>query len=215
MPIVFRMRGVSLSAALLIAAASFLHGSGASAYTIKTLYNFCGKAMCADGSGPGGPLVRDEAGNLFGTTSGGGTNDGGTVFELAPDGTETVIANLCAQTNCPDGQSPRAASSWIWRETSMAPALRGGPEQSGVVFELIANPARTAWKYKALFHFCQPSCAAGQSPNGLTYQGQASGALYDGTSPLYGTTEFGGANDGGIVFSLTPHGRKVENFRHP
>jgi uncharacterized repeat protein (TIGR03803 family) len=202
------LHDASRCAALLIAAASFLHGGGASAYTIKTLYNFCTAANCADGSGPDGPLVRDGSGNLFGTASAGGANDGGTVFELAPDGTETVIANICAKTSCPDGQLPTSGVIMDMAGNLYGTALRGGLQQSGVVFELIANPARTAWKYKALHHFCQPSCAAGQSPNGLTYQGQASGALYDGASPLFGTTTFGGANDGGTAFSLTPRGRK-------
>ena len=214
------LRDAGRCAALLIAAASFLHGGGASAYTLKTLYNFCAAANCADGSEPSGPLVRDEAGNLFGTASAGGANDGGTVFELAPDGTETVIANICAKTPCPDGQLPASGVIMDTAGNLYGTALRGGPQQSGVVFELIANPARTAWKYKVLHHFCQPSCAAGQSPNGLTYQGQASGALYDGTSPLYGTTAFGGANDGGVAFSLTPRGRKwkiadIHDFCNP
>lgn len=48
------------------------------------LYNFCQLGNCADGGGPNGELVFDGAGNLYGTTTYGGTapDGGGTVFEL-------------------------------------------------------------------------------------------------------------------------------------
>ena len=49
------------------------------------LYSFRG---ATDGAGPSGGLLRDKAGNLYGTTSGGGSSscyEGcGTVFELSP-----------------------------------------------------------------------------------------------------------------------------------
>ena len=41
----------------------------------------------------------------------------------------------------------------------------------------------------------------------LTYAGAAGGVLYDGTSPLYGATEFGGSNEPqgeGVLFALQP-----------
>jgi len=40
----------------------------------------------------------------------------------------------------------------------------------------------------------------------LTYAGAATGAPYDGVSPLYGTTRTGGANGQGVAFQLTPNG---------
>ena len=52
--------------------------------TVKTLYNFCTLQNCADGAGPIAPLIRDPGGNLYGTTSGGGGANQGTVFELKP-----------------------------------------------------------------------------------------------------------------------------------
>jgi uncharacterized repeat protein (TIGR03803 family) len=57
------------------------------------LYSFQGGN---DGAGPSGSLLKDKAGNLFGTTLGGGnacslSGGCGTVFKLAPDGTETVL----------------------------------------------------------------------------------------------------------------------------
>ena len=47
----------------------------------------------ADGSGPVVGLIRDSAGNLYGTTSGGGVYCNGTVFELSPGRTFTMTAS--------------------------------------------------------------------------------------------------------------------------
>ena len=41
-----------------------------------------------DGSYPSAALIADNAGNLYGTTSGGGVSNQGVVFKLAPNGTE-------------------------------------------------------------------------------------------------------------------------------
>jgi uncharacterized repeat protein (TIGR03803 family) len=49
----------------------------------SVLYTFC-QTDCADGAYPYGSLIFDSFGNLFGTTNAGGTNNGGTVFELTP-----------------------------------------------------------------------------------------------------------------------------------
>ena len=74
--------------------------------TITVLYAFCAKAHCADGLYPDvlGHLIPDQAGNLYGTTSnGGGTGCGGagcgTIFKVAPDGTETVLYAFQGQSD--------------------------------------------------------------------------------------------------------------------
>jgi len=72
--------------------------------TETVLYAFTGES---DGSDPEASLIRDKQGNLYGTTMEGGESAGccGTVFELAPDGTETV---LHAFTDGSDGGFPTA-----------------------------------------------------------------------------------------------------------
>jgi uncharacterized repeat protein (TIGR03803 family) len=50
--------------------------------TLTTLYSFCSKGGCSDGSYPGAGLVQATDGNFYGTTSDGGTNSDGTVFRL-------------------------------------------------------------------------------------------------------------------------------------
>ena len=53
--------------------------------TLETLYNFCQIDGCEDGQMPNAGLIQDAAGNLFGTTAGGGISGYyGTVFEISP-----------------------------------------------------------------------------------------------------------------------------------
>jgi len=56
-----------------------------------TLYRFAGYT---GGANPTGSLIRSAAGYIWGTTSDGGTFGGGTVFRLAPNGTEIVLHNF-------------------------------------------------------------------------------------------------------------------------
>jgi hypothetical protein len=51
-------------------------------WTEKVLYCFCSANNCTDGDGPFAGMIFDKAGNVYGTTVGGGTNGTGTVFEL-------------------------------------------------------------------------------------------------------------------------------------
>jgi uncharacterized repeat protein (TIGR03803 family) len=75
---------------------------------MTVLYSFKGGR---DGDGPGGTLVRDSAGSLYGTTIGGGgytcqTQNGcGTVFKLDSTGKETVLHRF---TGGADGALPSA-----------------------------------------------------------------------------------------------------------
>src|ERR1700716_3135816 len=64
------------------------------------LHSFSGGA---DGSFPYGSLVFDKLGNLYGTTSGGGTFNNGTVFEITSSDTEAV---LYAFKGGADGSNP-------------------------------------------------------------------------------------------------------------
>jgi uncharacterized repeat protein (TIGR03803 family) len=68
--------------------------------TETILYSFAGNP---DGASPVGALTGDAAGNLYGTTAGGGFNDAGTVFMLDKTGAETILYNFNAQA---DGGGP-------------------------------------------------------------------------------------------------------------
>jgi len=95
----------------------------ARAQTLTTLYSFKGEP---DGQGPYSTLVRDAAGNLYGTTSAGGNaKDGGTVFEVDVTSKETL---LHAFTGFPsDGESPTQGWPEIPQATDMAPLTRAAP----------------------------------------------------------------------------------------
>ena len=87
-------------------------GTSVVRWKFKIIYDFCALNDCADGDGPNGSLIIDTAGNLYGTTSGGGlNNDSGTVFELTPVAgkpwAEKIVYSFCSRDSaCTDGSSP-------------------------------------------------------------------------------------------------------------
>jgi uncharacterized repeat protein (TIGR03803 family) len=159
--------------------------------TEKILHSFTG----GDGCLPDAQLIMDAAGNLYGTTSYGGTGSGGgTVFKLAPDGTETVLYSF---TGAPDGDVPESkliADAGNFYGTTYYGGTRGG----GAVFKLAPDGTETV-----LYSFCsQSNCGDGFLPY--------AGLFRDRSGSLYGTTEYGGqtsCNNGcGVVFKLAPDG---------
>lgn len=177
------------------------------------LYNFCSLANCADGSAPYAPLVRDRAGNLYGTTTDGGIQnncvDGenagcGVVFELSPsaDGTwtETVLHSF---TGGSDGEDPSGGLTFDSSGNLYGTAAYAGNDgqgSSGVVFEL--SPTGNTWTETVLYGF------TGEADGGIP----VSNLVFDTLGNLYGTTARGGSNDSfcsgfggcGVVFELTP-----------
>ena len=73
--------------------------------TLTTLYSF----HDTDGFVPNGGLVQATDGNLYGTTSLGGTQGVGTLFRITLQGGLTTLYNFCAQTGCTDGRAPSGA----------------------------------------------------------------------------------------------------------
>jgi len=168
--------------------------------TYKLLYAFKG----ADGSGPSAGLVFDRAGNLYGTTTWGGANGGGTVFKLSPnsDGswTETVLYSFCSLTSCADGESPSSGLILDMSGSLYGTTYAGGNTNCGggcgTVFMLHPN-SNGSWTESVLHYFCSlANCADGQSPSG--------GLTFDTTGNLYGTAG-GGASGYGVVFRLVPN----------
>lgn len=206
------MRTTSLFLQSLIAAAAIMNGQGASASRYSVLYSFCQQtADCPDGNLPVGRLFRDASGTLYGATVDGGANapGGGTAFSLTPeDGAWQfrTLYSFCAQLDCTDGHNPGAGLIADTRGNLYGTTQSGGSLGGGTVFKLAPNAHHTKWKMTILYNFCpQSSCMDGEYPNApLTYQGAASGALYDGASPLYGATFLGGSSGNGTVFALTP-----------
>jgi uncharacterized repeat protein (TIGR03803 family) len=79
-------------------------------------------------------LVRDAAGNLYGTTEHGGLSGYGTIFELSNTGAETVLHSFAGFPT--DGQNPLAG---LWRDNEgnlYGTTYEGGTDNGGIIFEL-------------------------------------------------------------------------------
>jgi uncharacterized repeat protein (TIGR03803 family) len=182
-------------------------------WTETILYNFCsqGGKNCTDGASPFAGLVMDASAKLYGTTYLGGANKQGTVFELTPNAaktkwTETVLYSFCARGAgaCTDGSGPiasliRDASGRLYGTT-----LAGGAHNSGTVFQLAPNAAKTKWTQSVLYSFCS------QGGTGCTDGAHSYAAVAGASGKLYGTTAAGGAHKAGVVFQLTPNAAKTK-----
>jgi uncharacterized repeat protein (TIGR03803 family) len=98
--------------------------------TETVLYSFNGGS---DGAFPFSPVVRDKAGNLYGTTSQGGSANAGVVFKVDPSGTETVLHSF---TGGADGIIPIGGLLRDKAGNLYGTASQGGTSNYGVVFKI-------------------------------------------------------------------------------
>ncbi len=158
----------------------------------------------SDGFSSVAPLVRDSAGNLYGTTEAGGTSNWGTVFELTPEGAgwkETILHSFTAGA---DGALPVAGLALDSAGNLYGTAMDGGsPNCSlgcGTAFRLSPGSGGS-WSFSVLHTFL-----GGNDGNHPT-----AGIVLNSAGNVFGTTQVGGSacpNGGcGIVFKLTPTAR--------
>jgi uncharacterized repeat protein (TIGR03803 family) len=161
-----------------------------SAQTFTTLHSF----EDTDGAYPNAGLVQATDGNLYGTTGGGGANDGGTVFKIAPSGTLTTLYSFCSQSGCSDGANPYAVLVQATDGKLYGTTSSGGTTNNGTVFKITPSGTLTT-----LYSFCSKSgCTDGAGP--------LAGLVQATNGDLYGTTEFYGAYGYGTVFKITSAG---------
>jgi len=109
---------------------------------LKTIYSFCAKPNCTDGRDPEASLIQGTDGNLYGTTTFGGTNETscnsgcGTIFEITTAGKLTTIYNFCGQANCADGSNPFGGLVQATNGTFYGTTFSGGTVDAGTVFSL-------------------------------------------------------------------------------
>jgi uncharacterized repeat protein (TIGR03803 family) len=173
----------------------------------SVLYSF---GNGTDGANPGGNLIFDASGNLYGTTVSGGTYGRGSVFELSPSSlggyTETLLHSF-SDTNG-DGAIPPAGLVIDANGNLYGTTQQGGAHGYGTVFEL--SPASGGvWSIKILHSF-------NQSPKTRDGWGPLAGLVRDANGNLYGTTEFGGERNAGAVFEVSslPGGNWTEKVIH-
>jgi uncharacterized repeat protein (TIGR03803 family) len=180
-------------------------------WTETLLHSFGG----LDGENPYGSLLRDSAGNLYGTTYSGGTSFAGTVYELTAQDDkhkapwpETVLYSFTGEA---DGGLPlsdlvRDQSGRLYGTTT-----GGGSDGFGVVFQLTPPRFRSApWTETAIYSF------TGGSDGAEPYDG----VVFDRHGSLVGAAALGGdpscsGGGCGTVYQLTPpptpHGTWSEN----
>lgn len=193
----------TLSIQIAVVAMSCILAAGQAQY--KVLYTFGSNGGPSDGAGPQGELLMDKAGNLYGTTDGGGSGFAsvGTVFELtpSPDGiwSKTILYNFCSQQGCSDGSVPTAGLIADQAGNLYGTTSEGGSGIGGVVFKLSPPSAPSgSWTETVLYTFGANGSDDGGSPS--------SKLIFDVSGNLYGTTVEGGTGDAGTVFELTPSG---------
>ena len=159
-------------------------------WTETIIYSFSG----TDGTLPAGPLLLDTSGALYGTTDGGGTKAGGTVFKLAPprapggSWTETVLFNFSGGSL--DGGNPSAGVIMNKKGRLLGTASTGGQGGGGVVFMLKAPKGNGEWSETVLHSFSGSDGYRPISPLVLM------------RGEIYGTTSLGGLFGTGTVFVL-------------
>jgi uncharacterized repeat protein (TIGR03803 family) len=156
---------------------------------LKILYAF-GAGGGNDGCYPVGVGPRVK-GVLYGTTKNGGQYGGGTVFQIAADGTETI---LHAFGNDNDGAAPYAGLTPGPDGTLYGTTAAGGAGQWGTIFKITPGGA-----YATLYAFTN------QADGGFI----AGGVVIDKLGSVYGTASEGGVNQNGTIFRVAPDGEET------
>ncbi len=154
--------------------------------TVTVLWNL---DNANDGAYPSGSLVRGTDGNLYGTTSSGGTNGNGTIFKITSSGSVfTVLRHLENATTggAPYGSLVRGKDNNFYGITYL-----GGTIGYGTIFKM--TPTGTLTVIKNL-----DNTNGGYSYNNSLIQGT------DGN--FYGMTQGGGATGYGVIFKISPSG---------
>ena len=171
------------------------HGSS---WRLTTLYNFNGHS---DGANPWAGVIFGLDGELYGTTSGDGLYDHGTVYKLQPPPTgcttarcywkETVLYNFRGGS---DGGAPQGDLALDQAGNLYGTTFYGGQGSgsgNGVVYELSPSPG--GW-IESVIHAFTGGSDGGDPENGV---------VLDSAGNVYGSTYLGGANNLGVVYELS------------
>lgn len=141
-----------------------------------------------DGAAPVGRVVIGADGSLYGSTTGGGSGQSGTVYRITPDGQESV---LYAFAGGEDGNQPGDIildkKGNIYGVTTS-----GGHYSDGTLFRVSPSGQETQ-----LHVFAENQTDGGEPDHGV---------IFDKAGNLYGSTPWGGSAGGGTIFKVTPQG---------
>jgi len=156
--------------------------------TETVLWNFC-LGGCQSGANPGGSLLRDDQGNLTGTTLN-TTSENGNLYRFNGSGLD-ILHTFCSPPDCTDGYGPSAGvvtkGSVLYGTTQFGGTGANGVG-AGTVFQYFGSTLTT------LYNFCSAQdCTDGRIPEGQL--------ALDPVGNLFGVTAQGG-NGSGTVFEL-------------
>jgi uncharacterized repeat protein (TIGR03803 family) len=157
--------------------------------TETVLYSFGGYP---DGGWPETPVVRDKAGNIYGTTGGGGSSDCGVVFKIDPKGNENVLHSFSGSDGCGPLQGLVADKTGnLYGTTTPRCYLCSG---YGTIFQVDKKG-----------HFTLLHSFTGDSSDGAyPYYGHLA---VDESGNLYGLTWGGGSYGYGVLYKLSKSGK--------
>ena len=161
------------------------------------LYSF---GTTGDGANPGGSLIQASDGNLYGMTNTGGDNNVGTVFKITPGGTVTVLHSFVGGTG--DGAIPTGSLIQASNGDLYGMTRDGGANNVGTVFKITGIGTSTATE--SVLHSFAGGTGDGANPN--------AGLIQASDGNLYGMTLYGGANNLGTLFKITPAGAETIQY---
>lgn len=173
-----------------------LSPDGSGGWNSTLIHTFNGDL--GNGYGLGGTPVLDKSGNIYFTTTTGGSGNCGTVLELSPGkgGTWTGKTLYSFKGGAEDGNLPFGGLVLDAAGNIYGTTAYGGETNSGIVYELVRQADAGNYKEKVLWSF-----------NGTN--GESSyGSLIIGAGALYGTTMYGGSDwhgvpsGNGVVFEV-------------
>jgi len=158
--------------------------------TFTNLANFTGTTGATLGSAPSAALVQASDGNLYGTTSTGGTGGFGTVFKVTTAGVFTNLLSFTGTTGSFLGNSPQAALvQWATDGSLYGTTNTGGSNSVGTLFKVTTAGALTTLRTFS-------NSSDGANPFGAL--------MLAGNGTFYGQATNGGSWLRGTVFSLVP-----------
>jgi len=168
-----------------------LISNGKGGFNLATLFSFNPANAKTEGSNPMGTLAFDSAGNLWGTTVAGGTNNFGVLYKLSKGSkgwTQSVLGSFSAHT----GESPYAGVVFDKAGNMYGTTSYAGFYGGGTVYEL--TKSGKTYSPRIVFPF-----------NGEDGGEPLAGLIVDSNGYLYGTTVIGGTSGNGTVFEVNPH----------
>lgn len=166
------------------------------AQTFTSLHSFTG----SDGSAPLSGLIQGADGNFYGTTSAGGSSGSGTIFQMTPSGTLTILQSFTYGSSAPTRLTQGSDGKFY--------GMTGGGGTAtycvfstgcGTLYSIVPGGTPTI-----LYNFCTVStCSNGYNPVGFLLQ-TSDGAFYGITSEK--AEPNGCVGNCGTVFKVAPGG---------